>query len=158
MEFRRLSGIYRLKSIQRVKAPIEEVWDFFSKPSNLQNITPKDLDFKITSGTNENMTQGDIITYRIQVLPFIANNWVTEITAVNPLHSFVDEQRVGPYSIWHHKHSFEKNGDETIMTDEVYFKLPLEPFSKLLFNLYIKKKLTNIFSHRSEIVEKLFNK
>lgn len=157
MEFKRLSGIYLLKTVQTVNAPIELVWDFFSKPTNLQKITPNDLDFKITSGTSDIMSQGDIITYKIQVLPLISNNWVTEISAVNHMHSFVDEQRVGPYQIWHHKHSFKADGQKTRMTDEVYFRLPFEPFSKILFNLYIRKKLTKIFTHRTLVIEELFN-
>ena len=120
------SGIYQLKSKQIIRASLDEVWGYFSKPQNLNNLTPKDMAFKITSGEPPRMYEGQIISYQIEILPMLKSSWVTEITHVEENKMFVDEQRFGPYAMWHHEHYFEAlDSCQVIMNDIVSYKLPM---------------------------------
>ena len=157
MEIQKLAGIYFLKTSQFVAAPIEEVWDFFSKPSNLETITPDNLNFSIRSEPSDVMRDGDIISYKIKIFPLIKSSWLTEIKHVEHQHAFVDEQRIGPYKIWHHRHTIEAIEGGTLMTDEIHFLPPFPKVSGFLVNLLIKPKLIEIFSHRKLVVDQLFN-
>lgn len=157
MEIKKLAGIYQLKTTQFVDAPIEEVWDFFSKPANLETITPDNLNFSIRSETSDVMRGGDIISYKIQIFPLIKSSWLTEIKHVEHQRAFVDEQRIGPYKIWHHRHTFEATDGGTLMTDEIHFLPPFPKLSGFLVHLMIKPKLIEIFSHRKVVVDQLFN-
>ena len=158
LRFDKHSGIYSLHTEQKLNCSLEEAWLFFSDPKNLEVITPDDLSFRITSTEIEEMFKGQIITYRIGLFPGISSNWVTEITAVQKEQYFIDEQRFGPYSMWHHLHAFEVLEDGTVlMKDKVHFKPPLGVLGKLAYGLFIKKKLKGIFEFRFEKLEKLFN-
>ena len=105
---------------------IDEAWDFFSNPQNLSEITPKDMGFNITSEISNQMYPGQIISYKVSPVLVIKLNWVTEITHINNKMFFVDEQRFGPYTMWHHEHLFIRKGNKTEVTDKVSLKLPLE--------------------------------
>ena len=101
-------AVYQLKTEQKIPAGIDEVWDFISSPANLKKITPEHMGFNITSGElPEKMYPGMIITFKVSPLLGIKMNWVTEITHVVDKEYFVDEQRVGPYAIWHHEHKLQ---------------------------------------------------
>lgn len=156
MIFEYASGIYTLKTEQVLPITIEEAWRFFSSPKNLQEITPKNLDFKITSDDLEEAYQGQIITYRIGILPLIKSNWVTEITAVDPMKSFIDEQRFGPYKMWHHRHVFVDLDGDVLMHDKIDFKLPFGFLGRIAFPLLVKPKLKKIFEYRYQKLESLF--
>lgn len=149
------SGVYSFRTTQLLPISLEEAWNFFSTPQNLQKLTPENLDFKITSPELGPVHQGQIITYGIKIVPLFRTNWVTEITHVEPLRMFVDEQRFGPYKLWHHKHTFEAREDGVLMTDEVHFKLPFSLVAPLAFRLFVQKKLTTIFTYRKEILHTL---
>lgn len=152
-------GVYTLTSKQVIDAPHELVWNFFSKPENLENITPKDLSFQIIFLPEKTFYEGMVITYRIGIFPFIKNNWVTEISKIKNGEYFIDEQRVGPYKMWHHEHHFKKLKDNQIeMTDYVHFKPPLGIFGKIAYTLFIKKKVKQIFEFRWKFIESKFNK
>ncbi len=118
-----------LEQEQTLAISIEEAWDFFSSPRNLDEITPDHLGFEIVSCPGEKMYEGQIITYRIEIFPGVRVPWVTEIKSVTPGSAFVDEQRFGPYAFWHHRHSFEAVEGGTLMKDLVHWQAPLEPFS-----------------------------
>ncbi|MCH2230746.1 MAG: SRPBCC family protein [Crocinitomicaceae bacterium] len=150
------SGLYKLTSNQLIDAPLDKVWDYFSNPVNLQSLTPSDLSFEIQSLPRGSMKEGDIISYKIQIFPFIKTNWVTEIKSVELLRCFVDEQRYGPYKMWHHRHTFIAKGEKTEMIDEVHFKLPFGLVSSILYLPYIKPKLLGIFNYRFERVNEIF--
>ena len=111
--------IHRLESEQWLPISLQEAWDFFSVPGNLDRITPEDMSFEILSGEKEPTFAGQIITYRIRPFLGIPMNWVTEITqAVSGSH-FIDEQRFGPYRFWHHLHRFsEKDGGCLLYTSD----------------------------------------
>ena len=124
MEFSKVSGIYRLEVQQFLPVSLPNAWSFFSNPSNLQSITPSDLNFKITSLDDGKTYPGQIITYSINLNKLMTMNWVTEITHLKEEEYFIDEQRYGPYKMWHHLHKFEEVYGGVFMTDIIHFKLP----------------------------------
>jgi ligand-binding SRPBCC domain-containing protein len=150
-------AIYRLIRRQHIPATISEVWDFFSNPANLANITPGYMKFVVTSPPHEgDIYPGQIITYKVSPLLGIPLSWMTEITHVVPGKLFVDEQRQGPYSLWHHQHLFEPDGNGTLMTDIVHYKLPLGPLGALAKSLFVGRQLESIFDYRKKVVEEKF--
>lgn len=158
INFSKHSGIYTLTTEQLLHVPIEKAWDFFSSPSNLQKITPSHMGFTITSAVDKKAYAGQIITYKIGLLPGVKSSWVTEITQVKDNQFFIDEQRFGPYSMWHHEHWFESTTDgKTLMKDKISYKIPLGPLGHLAQVIFIKKQLASIFSYRYATLEKLFN-
>lgn len=155
--FKKHSGIYTLKAESSINLPIEKAWDYFSNPSNLAKITPKSMGFKTTSEEANNMFAGQIISYMVKPMFNIKTNWVTEITHVNEPHFFVDEQRFGPYAMWHHEHHFIKNGNLTKMIDKISFKIPFGILGHLAFPFIVKPQLKKIFSYRENKLKQLFN-
>jgi ligand-binding SRPBCC domain-containing protein len=158
IEFKKHSGIYILKTVQTLNVPLRKAWEFFSAPENLQKITPDHMEFIITSEVNKKAYAGQIITYKVGILPGIKQNWVTEIIQVKDYHFFIDEQRFGPYKMWHHEHWFEdvQNG-KTLMSDKISYKIPFGFLGSIAQKLFIKKQLKSIFEHRYLTLEKLFN-
>lgn len=155
--FTKQSGIYTLTSQQKLPISLEEAWDFFSKPSNLDKITPPEMAFTITNNPPLETYAGQIITYKIGALPFIKSNWITEITHLEEQKFFVDEQRFGPYAMWHHEHHFKslKTGG-VLMTDIVNYKMPFGILGDLLAGTFVKNKVKFIFAQRFKILEKLW--
>ena len=150
------SGIYTLEARQHLHLSMDEAWQFFSRPDNLARITPPHMDFKITSKVNSKAYPGQIITYRVGVLPRIKTNWVTEITHVEEGRMFVDEQRFGPYAMWHHEHHFIRRPDGLLMIDKVSYKPPMGFLGRLVHPFLIAPQLRNIFSYRSKAIESIF--
>ena len=130
-----------------------EAWDFFSNPANLGKITPNEMNFVITSKLPKKIYPGMIITYKVSPVLRFPLTWVTEITQVKEPFFFVDEQRVGPYAIWHHEHHFEVAGNGVMMTDKLFYKVPFGPLGKLLDEVLIRKKVSGIFEFRKKILE-----
>ncbi|MBT6163069.1 SRPBCC family protein [Flavobacteriales bacterium] len=147
--------IHRLESEQWLPISLQEAWDFFSVPGNLDRITPADMSFEIRSGANEPTFAGQIITYRIRPFLGIPMNWVTEITQAVAGSYFIDEQRFGPYRFWHHMHRFTESNGGVLMEDTLHYVLP-GGFLGELFGAPIHKKVKGIFSHREEILEEIF--
>jgi ligand-binding SRPBCC domain-containing protein len=151
------SGIYTLISKQQLTVGIEVAWNFFSNPDNLSKITPDHMGFDVTSGETPKMYQGQIISYKIGILPLIKVHWVTEITHVSDRKHFVDEQRFGPYRMWHHEHFFEENELGVMMTDKVSYKIPFGIIGIIANKFFIKKQLINIFTFRFNKMNEIFN-
>jgi ligand-binding SRPBCC domain-containing protein len=149
--------VYKKETVQHINASLEECWSFFSSPGNLQKITPKTMGFEITDFDNQSMYAGQIIQYKISPLLGLKLNWVTEITKVKDKAYFIDEQRFGPYSFWHHKHFFEATANGVKMTDVVHYALPLGFLGRIMNALLVKKKLEEIFDYRFVQVNQLFN-
>ena len=158
IEIKKHSGIYTLTTAQTLNVSLKKAWDFFSSPENLQKITPSHMGFNITSSTNSKAYSGQIITYKVGILSSVKQNWVTEITHVEQQKYFIDEQRFGPYKMWHHEHFFEAlpNG-KTLMKDKISYKIPFGALGNLAQNIFIKKKLIAIFKYRYNTLEQLFN-
>jgi ligand-binding SRPBCC domain-containing protein len=145
-----------LKSKVILKASLEEVWDFFSSPSNLKKITPPAMGFNIISGGEGKMYPGQIISYKVKPVAGIPLTWVTEITHVEPLKFFVDEQRFGPYSMWHHEHHFREVEHGVEMTDIVTYVLPFGFLGRIAHALFVKSKVNRIFEYRSKVMNQFF--
>ena len=152
-------GVYRIYEKQTLHASLEEVWDFISSPRNLQEITPDSMGFKIvTPDLPDKMYPGMMVSYKVSPLLGIRMTWVTEITQVDEKNYFVDEQRVGPYALWHHEHFIKQVTDGIEMIDIVTYRLPLGFLGSLAHSLFVKQKLRSIFNYRTEILEKRFGK
>ncbi len=151
------SKIYSLETKQIIDRPIEEIWSFFTNPKNLNQLTPSDMNFKILSGSSDDFYEGKIINYSVNPFKFYNIKWVTEITKIKKNDFFIDEQRFGPYKMWHHEHHFIKNNDNTTtIYDKVIYKLPYGIIGKLSHKLFIKKRLLEIFNFRKKTIKKLY--
>ena len=148
--------IYRLHTTQNLPISINEAWNFLSDPVNLKTITPDYMGFEILSGAEKKMFPGQIIQYIVTPILGIPTKWVTEITHVKKGEYFVDEQRFGPYSLWHHKHFLKpiKNGVE--MEDIIDYKIPFGLFGQIIHPIFVKPKLNEIFKYREIKLVELF--
>ena len=154
-----MSKVYTLQSVEKIPVSIDTAWDFFSNPANLQAITPKEMGFEIISKFHGGrMYAGQIIEYKVRPLLGIPIYWMTEITHVEEKKYFVDEQRFGPYSLWHHQHQFKAIDGGVEMTDIVHYKIPFWVLGDVANSLFVKKQLEGIFNYRVEAVERLFGK
>tara|TARA_B100000242_G_C42969312_1_gene449740 strand:+ start:131 stop:592 length:462 start_codon:yes stop_codon:yes gene_type:complete len=150
--------LYQIKTQQKLPISIEKAWDFFSNPKNLKKITPEEMSFEIISGAEKSIYPGQIIQYNVSPILGIKLRWVTEITHVIDNKYFVDEQRFGPYSLWHHKHFFKEIKGGILMEDVVDYKIPLGWLGQLAHFIFVKNRLKKIFKFRENMLVKLFGK
>ena len=130
--------------------------DFFATPKNLNEVTPADLVFEITSTLPEKMYEGLIITYNIKPMLNIPITWVTEITHIQEHAFFVDEQRKGPYNIWHHEHHFKAVDNGVLMTDILHYNIGKSVFGWIAGKLFVHQQVKKIFAYRYATLEKYF--
>lgn len=149
--------LYTIKDSIEVPISLKEAWDFFSNAENLELITPPSLAIKITCESKSKIHAGQIISYQVSPFLGIPLLWVTEITHLSEGHFFIDEQRVGPYRMWHHRHSFKETENGTLIEDVVDYVLPLGYLGDLIHFLFVKKQVTNIFSYRKLALQKRFS-
>jgi ligand-binding SRPBCC domain-containing protein len=148
--------MHRLKQEQFLPISLKVAWDFFATPRNLNEVTPGDMVFEITSELPDRMYEGLMITYRIKPMMNITLNWVTEITHIRDKEFFVDEQRKGPYSIWHHEHHFKAVEGGVLMTDLLHYDIGKSIFGWIAGKMFVHKKVKQIFEYRYQALEKLF--
>jgi len=149
--------MYQLRFEQKIPTNIENVWNFISDPRNLKKITPSYMGFQITNEPiAEKMYAGMIIAYKVTPLLNIPLQWVTEITHVQEMEYFVDEQRIGPYLLWHHQHRISEIEGGTLMQDIVSYKPPFGPLGILANSLIIEGQLKSIFDYRFKAVVREF--
>lgn len=154
-----MSKTYSLKTVQRMPITMDAAWDFFSNPANLSAITPPYMGFQIISKHHgERMYPGQIIEYKVRPLLGIPLYWMTEITHVVDRKLFVDEQRFGPYTLWHHQHHFTEIDGGVEMTDIVHYRLPLWVLGDVAQALFVRRQLEGIFKYRYAAVEQRFGK
>jgi ligand-binding SRPBCC domain-containing protein len=152
-------AVYHLETVQRLPVTLEKAWDFFSSPANLADITPAHMGFQILSKhRGEKMYAGQVIEYTVKPVLGIPLYWMTEITHVQEGRYFVDEQRFGPYVMWHHQHHFKEIEGGIEMTDLVHYKLPLWLLGDIANGLFVRKQLDDIFNFRYKKVEELFGR
>jgi ligand-binding SRPBCC domain-containing protein len=152
-----MGKIYRLQYEQVINTSLNEAWDFFSAAENLERITPSYMRYHITSPqTGKPVYAGQVITYRIRPVLGIPLSWVTEITHVKEGKYFVDEQRRGPYGMWHHQHHFEEINGGVKMTDIVHYEMPFGILGTFARALFVKRQLEGIFEYRKKKVNELF--
>lgn len=150
--------MYQIIAIQYLPIGPGRAWAFLSDPENLKIITPKHMGFKILSGGDKPMYPGQLIQYTIAPIPGYSTRWVTEITHMLEGEYFVDEQRVGPYAFWHHKHFLKPIQGGVEMIDIVDYKIPFGLLGRLVHSLIIKKELKNIFMYRENKMSERFGK
>ena len=151
--------LYKLRTKQLLPITLQQAWEFFSSPKNLALITPAKLNFKILSiSGNGSMHEGQIIRYRITVLPWVRMRWETEIIHVSEPRMFTDVQRKGPYAYWSHKHIFTEVEGGVEMTDELEYAIPLGPLGRLAHLLFVGREVKSIFDYRFQVLEHSFDK
>jgi ligand-binding SRPBCC domain-containing protein len=150
--------VYTIYREQFLPITLEEAWSFFSSPDNLRKITPPHMGFNILSiSGGGRMYAGQIIRYKVKVLPMMAMHWVTEITHVREPFFFVDEQRVGPYALWHHQHHFEEVPGGVMIIDEVHYAIPFGMLGRLANRLFVQREVNSIFDYRHKTLEGMFS-
>ncbi len=149
---------YLLRTEQAIPISLEEAWDFFSSPLNLAKITPKEMNFIVTSDYNKEtkMYPGMIITYKVSPILGIKMNWMTEITHVKEGEYFVDEQRFGPYALWHHQHHFKAIKGGVLMKDILNYAIPYGIIGRLGNTILVDKQIKKIFDYREKAIKSLF--
>src|SRR5690606_143765 len=148
--------IYKLHAKQNLPISVDEAWSFLSNPENLKVITPDYMGFNIQSGADRPMFAGQIIEYIVTPILCIKPKWVTEITHVVDKEYFVDEQRFGPYTLWHHKHFIKEIDGGVEMEDLLHYKLPFGFLGQLVHPFLVKQKLDEIFEYRKNKLVELF--
>ena len=138
-----------------IPRPLEEVFEFFSRAENLEHITPPSLKFKIRTATPIAMEPGALIEYTIRLMG-IPMYWLTEITVWDPPHRFVDNQKEGPYLLWHHEHRFESHPEGTLMRDCVRYAVPGWYLEAMIHRIFVAPRVARIFEYRSETIQRLF--
>ena len=150
-------AFFQFQREQLVNTSINKLWDFISSPQNLKKITPEYMGFDIlTPDLPNEIYEGMIIAYRVRPLLGIPTTWVTEITHVVDKQYFVDEQRIGPYALWHHQHIIEASENGVLMRDIVSYQPPLGLLGNLANSILIKNKLNEIFEHRQKVFDHIF--
>ena len=148
--------LYQLHSKQALPIDKKKAWEFLSDPANLKVITPEHMGFNILSGADREMFPGQIIQYKVSPFPGYTTKWVTEITHVDQGNYFVDEQRFGPYALWHHKHFINEIDEGVIMEDIIDYKIPFGLLGQLAHPIIVKKQLMEIFKFREDKLKELF--
>jgi ligand-binding SRPBCC domain-containing protein len=149
---------YLLKTEQAIPISLEEAWNFFSSPLNLAKITPSEMAFVVTSdySADTRIYAGMIITYIVSPILGIKMNWMTEITHVKEGEYFIDEQRFGPYALWHHQHHFKTIEGGVLMTDILNYATPYGIIGRLANTLFVDKQIKQVFSYREKAIKELF--
>jgi len=150
--------IYTLHTKQKLPISKKQAWDFLSDPENLKTITPNYMSFDILKGAEKSMYPGQIIQYIVTPIMGIKTKWVTEITHVKDHCYFVDEQRFGPYKLWHHKHFIKEIEGGVEMEDIIDYMVPFGILGQLLHPYIVQPKLKEIFNYRTKKLEELFGK
>lgn len=149
--------IYHFTQNQFLPISPGEAWTFFSNPHNLGDITPAGLRFQIKNiGLDAGIYEGQMIHYRIRILPFVWVTWLTEITKVKHHAYFIDDQRIGPYALWHHQHHFREVDGGVEMHDAVTYAVPFGFLGTFAHRVFVRGQLRGIFSHRRSVLEKKF--
>ena len=148
--------LYQIKIKQNLPISVDKAWEFLSNPKNLKEITPKYMNFRILSGADRSIFAGQIIQYKVTPMLGISTKWVTEITHVKDKEYFVDEQRFGPYALWHHKHFIKKIDGGVEMEDVIDYKIPFGIIGQIAHPIIVKNKLKQIFKFRKNKLKELF--
>ena len=148
---------YNLEFEQFIDLPIEDVFDFFSKPENLSLITPPRLRFDILTPTPLEMKEGQLIDYSLKILYLIKLHWRTLITDYQKPYKFIDQQIKGPYTLWHHTHIFEEKDGGTLIKDNLKYVIPFGWIGRAIHFIYIKHDINGIFQYRHKILNDIFS-
>lgn len=139
-------------SQQIVKAPLDQVFAFFSDAGNLGRLTPPWLKFEILTPRPIEMAAGALIDYRLR-WHGIPMRWRTEIEVWEPGVRFVDRQIRGPYRLWRHEHLFEQHRGGTLVEDRIAYAAI---GGRLAHFLVVNRDVETIFNYRREALEAIF--
>jgi len=157
LEINREGNEYRLHQEQVLSVSLEETFEFFSNPENLEHLTPARLSFNVEEARPIPLEVGTTIRYKLKIWGVPAE-WISEITHWNPPHEFEDVMRKGPYGRWEHRHGFEKiDGEQTLITDDVSYELPLGSLGRLCAGMFVWWDVSSIFRYRAQKLEQMFN-
>lgn len=148
--------VYEVKREVTVQTDLETAWDFIRSPSNLNKVTPDDMDFEIVSDLPDAMFEGLLIEYRVGIPLLGKQTWLTELKHIRERHSFVDEQRTGPYKFWFHYHEVMEVLDGVRFRDHVRYIMPLGPLGAVARALYVRKELERVFDYREKAMRAHF--
>lgn len=141
--------MYTLHSEILVNTTLEKAWGFIQNPANLNRITPPDMAFEILTDHPKTMREGMLVEYRVKI-PFLGvQPWLSELKHIAEGHSFVDEQKIGPYKLWYHYHALEHTDGGIKFIDRVTYEVPYGIIGKMAHGLFIRKTLERIFDYRS---------
>ena len=154
----KMPKIHTLYREQTIATDLDTAWDFISRPENLNEITPEDMHFEIVSDVPERMRNGLIIEYRIGIPLLGKQLWLSELKHIREHHSFVDEQRIGPYHLWYHYHEITETSEGIRFIDRVHYSLPFGPLGSVAHQFYVKGQLRHIFDYRKVAMERIFTK
>ena len=136
---------------------MEKVWHHFSRPENLDKLTPENMAFQIISDIKDRpMYEGMIIRYRVSPVLNIPLNWATEITHIKDREYFIDEQRFGPYTLWHHEHHFEETPQGILMKDQLHYAIPFGIFGRIANAIFVEARIDEIFTYRQKCIDEIF--
>lgn len=151
--------IYRREDINSLPISPEVAWDFFANPLNLDKLTPSEMAFSNVYPLDaDSVYPGMLIVHKVSPLPFIKLTWVTEITHVEKGRRFVDEQRSGPFAMWHHIHEFEKVDGGTLVRDILYYALPFGILGRMAHTIQAGKKVSGVFEYRRKRLAEIFGR
>jgi len=148
--------LFQLKQKITLNTTMKEAWDFFSNPRNVKVVTPPKLNMTITSELPDTMYEGMIISYKVHPILNIPLTWVTEITKIIPNKLFIDEQRHGPYKMWHHEHFFREVDNGIEVEDLVSYIMPFGPLGILVQKLHVQMELESVFDYRTKVLKEKF--
>jgi hypothetical protein len=147
--------VHVLERTQRLEVDALEAFEFFAQARNLEAITPPWLGFRMITPESMQMRAGTLIDYRLR-LHGLPVSWRTRIEAWEPPERFVDVQLRGPYALWEHTHTFERDGAQAVVIgDRVRYALPLGPLGELAHAAFVRRDLERIFDHRARVVAEL---
>lgn len=147
---------YLIEAEQYLSVSPEEAWDFLSDPRNLAKITPPNMKFEILEGAERPLYAGQMIHYKVSPIKGVRTHWISEITQVKEGDYFVDEQRAGPYQMWHHQHKIIPVDNGVCMVDIVNYSLPLGPLGSIAHSAFVGRQLRNIFGYREAELKRRF--
>jgi ligand-binding SRPBCC domain-containing protein len=151
-----MDTVRKLHRRQTLPLTLAEAWAFFSNPMNLSGITPKEMGFEVLSTPPKAVYPGLMLHYHVRILPFLRTEWLTEITVVREGEMFVDEQRLGPYRLWHHEHHFRAVAGGVEMEDIVHYALPMGWLGRMVAGPWVDRQLEDIFDFRRKTLEARF--
>ncbi len=151
--------VYRKEERTLIPVGKDEAWEFFSNPLNLDALTPASMAFSNVYPLDApEVYPGMLIVHRVSPVPLVKLTWVTEITHVLPGERFVDEQRHGPFALWHHIHEFESTDEGTLVRDILYYALPLGFLGRIAHSLQVKGQIEEIFAYRKARMKEIFTR
>lgn len=138
-----------------INASVEALSKWHTRPGTFQRLTPPWENVKVEKQTGD-VIQGGEMHMKVKEGP-ITLTWIAKMFGYQENKQFEDKQVKGPFKYWHHIHKFlpNSNGDEqkSVLSDEIEFKIPFEPFSRPIGMPLVRKKLNRMFQYRHTITQ-----